>query len=101
MNAFTRCVSIIARLRRGFADVLRVPEAMATNADRQAHQAGLRTSKGRGRGAPQVTARDATHVRVASVASRSVKELAATIAPYAATRPKDSRGEPQPRRAKS
>ena len=76
-----------AELIRGAAAGLGIPEATLVVFDRYLRNAELRSRKGRGRGAPQVTARDAAHLLTAVLGSAGVKDAAHTVGRYSETRP--------------
>lgn len=69
------------------ADVLHLPEPTVTNYDRMLVTAGLRSMKGRGRGAAKVTSRDAARLLTAVLASEHVKDAADSVRRYEETRP--------------
>lgn len=69
------------------AGALGVPEATLVVHDRNLLSAGLRTKKGRGRGAPSVTARDLAHLLTALLGSSQVKDSIASVRRYSDTRP--------------
>jgi len=69
------------------AEALGVPEATLVVHDRNLLGAGLRSKKGRGRGAPDVTARDIAHLLTAMLASAQVKDSVQSVERYSDTRP--------------
>lgn len=74
-------------LVRVLAGALGVPEATLVVHDRNLLGAGLRSKKGRGRGAPSVTARDLAHLLTAILGSAQVKDSADTVRRYSNTHP--------------
>lgn len=64
------------------AEVLGVPEATVIVHDRNLLIAGLRTKGGRGRSAPQVTARDVANLLIGVAASTVIKDTAETVRRY-------------------
>lgn len=76
-----------AELTKGLAAGLGVKEETIIVYDRYLRSAGLRSKKGRGRGAPQVTARDAAHLVTAVLGSGEVKDAAHAVRRYSETRP--------------
>lgn len=68
------------------AEALGVPEATVVVHDRNLLGAGLRSRKGRGRGAPNVTARDIASLLTAMLASAQVKDSVASVKRYSDTR---------------
>jgi len=72
---------------RVLAAALGVPEATVVVHDRNLLAAGLRSKKGRGRGAPSVTARDVAQLLTAILGSAQVKESVASVERYSDTRP--------------
>jgi hypothetical protein len=75
---------------RALASVLGIPEETVTVHDRNLLAAGLRSKRGRGSAAPSVTTRDAAHLVTAILGSAQVKESAATVHRYVATRARPS-----------
>jgi len=69
------------------AQVMGLPEATIVVHDRNLVVAGLRSKHGRGRGAAQVTARDAANLLTAILASGQVKDSVQSVARYGETRP--------------
>lgn len=78
-------------LVRALAGALGVPEATLVVHDRNLLAAGLRSKKGRGRGAPSVTARDLAHLLTAILGSAQVKDSVATVRRYSTCRPQAAR----------
>jgi hypothetical protein len=73
-------------LVRVLAGALGVPKATVAQHDRNLLVAGLRSKRGRGWAAPSVTPRDVAHLVTAALGSAQVKESAATVRRYNATR---------------
>jgi hypothetical protein len=74
-------------LAKGLAAGLGMPEAQIVVYDRYIRDAGLRSRKGRGRGAAQVTARDAANLVTAVLGTGEVKYAAHAVRRYSETRP--------------
>jgi len=74
-------------LAKGLAAGLGLVEARILVYDRYIRNEGLRSRKGRGRGAPHVTARDAAHLVTAVIGTGEVKDAAHAVRRYSETRP--------------
>lgn len=73
-----------SELVRVVADVLSVPEATVVQHDRNLLAAGMRSKGGRGLGAAQVTASDASNLLIATAASWLKRSSVETVSEYSA-----------------
>ena len=72
------------------AEAVGIPATTLTVYDRTLLEAGLRSKRGRGRGAAEVTPRDAAHLLTAILASPMVKDSVQSVERYGATKPRQA-----------
>jgi hypothetical protein len=80
------CMASPGQLVHVLAAALGIPEATLAQHDRNLRNEGLRSVRGRGWAAPNVTARDLAQLIIAILGSAQVKDSDASVRRYAATR---------------